>query len=136
MMVRPLVGLLSAFAVLGTGVAVWAGPNFSIAVPAATLALASAALLFVEAWAYRTPPFSVRFPSIPPSPTYGLRGAFRSGHMGRETIVETLDRLERAGPNPELPVRGSEENRRIYRMPEREFREYLRERLDRLERRS
>lgn len=133
---RPLVVLLSAFAVIATGVAIWAEWNLSIAVPAAVIAIICASLLFVEPWANRTPSPFVQS-RLPSSGAGGsLRRALTSGRFGREAIVDTLDRLERAGPNPSLSARRPEEADRILRMPEGEFREYLRGRLDRLERES
>lgn len=132
-MTRALVLFLSALAVTAAGVAVWAGPELSIALPAGVLAALAASLLFVEVGTSHA-----SFPSLrasrplPPSTAY-LRRAFTFGRLGRETILETLDRLERTGPNPGLPARDPAETRRILRMPRREFRAYLRARLDRLE---
>ena len=135
-MSRPLAVFLSALAVTATGIAVWAGPNFTIALPAAVVAVIAASLLFVEAGADR-----ISFPrpgrAAPvPSAAGSLRRAFTAGRLGREALVDTLDRLERAGPNPGLPARRLEETGRILRMTEREFREYLRTRIVQLELRS
>lgn len=129
-------GLLVAAAVVATGLAIWAGDNFILAVPAATAAVLAAGLLFAEAVleSSRT--------ARPPEGDTGsnevgtLRVAFRSGRLGREAIAELLDVLERAGPNPGLPSRRADETSRIVHMPAAEFRSYVRQRLDDLESRT
>jgi len=124
---------LLAIALAATGIAVWAGTNLAAAVPAAGVALLSAALLFVDAAATRGPanlPSDVR---RRPATRDSLRTAFRSGRMGREMIVDLLDRLERAGPNPALPPRRPEEVASLARLSPTEFRDYLRSRLAELE---
>ena len=133
-MTRSLLVLLSALAVGATAVAVGAGPNFAIALPAGVIAVLAAALLFVEAGTTHAAPLSVPSPAVFSPSTARLRRAFVFGRLGRETILETLDRLERAGPNPNLPIREREESRRLLAMSVPEFREYVRVRLDQLER--
>jgi hypothetical protein len=129
-------GLLAAIAAASTGLAVWAGDNFAVAVPAATAAVLAAGFLFAEAWFERSR--TVRLPEggSEPKEVETVRVAFRSGRLGREAIADLLDRLERAGPNPELPGRQAEETRRLMQMPLAEFRNYVRYRLDDLESRS
>lgn len=131
-----LLAFLCAFATVATGIAVWAGPNVSVALPAAVVAVIAASLLFIEVGANRISSARLRRAAPSPSAVGTLRRAFTSGRLGREAIVDTLDRLERAGPNPNLPARQLEETGRILRMSEREFREYLRTRVDQLELRS
>lgn len=133
---RDLFAVLLAVAVVATGIAVWAGPNFVIALPAAVAAVVAAGLLFLGAGLDRIPSRPLRSAPVPATSMVGLRRAFTSGRLGRESLVETLDRLERAGPNPDLPALRPDEADRIWRMPPKEFREYLRERLDQLERQS
>ena len=134
-MTRSLVVLLSALAVGATVIAVGAGPDLAIALPAGVTAVLAAALLFVEAGLTRAAPRPVRSSSAGLSPsTARLRQALAFGPRGREAILETLDRLERTGPNPSLPLREREESRRIQAMSLPEFREYVRTRLDQLER--
>ncbi len=118
------------------GVAVWAGGNLRVAVPVAAIAVAAAGLLFVDAWAELGGPLLEARSPPPPSPRDDLRRTFRTGRMGREELVEFLDRLEREGPNPSLPRRRSEEVRELLRLSPREFRGYLAQRLDDLEARS
>lgn len=133
---RDLFAVLLAVAVVATGIAVWAGPNFVIALPAAVAAVAAAGLLFLGAGLGRIPSRPLESSLRPATSAMVLRRAFSSGRLGREALVETLDRLERAGPNPGLSALRPDEADRIWRMPAKEFREYLRERLDRLERQS
>jgi len=132
----PFGWLLPAVAVVATAFAIWAGDNLSLAAPAAVVALLAAGLLFVE---------GVLGLGRGARPLEGgalgkdagtVRTAFRSGRLGREAILDLLDRLERVGPSPELSVRRTEETNRIVRMPSDEFQNYLRQRLDDLESRS
>jgi hypothetical protein len=127
---------LPAIALAGTAIAVWADTNLVVAVPAAGIALTAAGLLFVEAWTAGRRPSSPSNLRRRPTVHDSLRTAFRSGRMGREMIVDLLDRLERAGPNPELAPRRPEEVASLARLSPTEFRDYLRGRLDELEARS
>lgn len=122
-----------AAAVVATGIAIWAGPNVSIAVPAAALAILAAAMLFVGGWLDRAERGRRRpLPRSEPE-MFRLRSSLRSGPLGREDIVTTLDRVERGGPTPDLPARSPQEIERLVQLPLSEFREYLRTRLDDLE---
>jgi hypothetical protein len=131
--------LLPTIALAATALAVWADSNFVLAIPAGVVAVTSAGFIFAEVWLRSS------------APTVGARGtagqgglaqartartAFRSGRLGREDVVAYLDRLELAGPNPELPGRRVEDMRRLARMSVAEFREYVRSRLDDLEART
>lgn len=132
----PFGWLVPAIAVVATGVAVWAGSNLAVALPSATVAIAAAGLLFAEVW-LRSPPLGRRGgPTAPRGAPSEVREAFRSGRLGREKLVLALDQLERAGPNPNLPGRRSEEIREFGRMNAAEFRTYVRRRLDELEERT
>jgi hypothetical protein len=129
----PFVWVLSAVAVAATAVAVWAGPNLVIAIPAATMAVLAAGLLFAGAWIealYRAPS---RSRPGPPHEILRLRLALRSGRLGREEIITTLDRIERTGPSPDLASRSVPEMEALFRLPRTEFLEYLRARLDYIE---
>ncbi len=133
---RPLATIAGAVAVVATGVAVWAGTNFALAVPAATAAVAAAAFLFVE-----SAPSVARRARPPGAPRSSgevdrLRTAFRTGRVGRELIVSLLDNYERTGPNPAFAGRRPEEQARLVRLSGAEFREYVRGRIDELEARS
>lgn len=125
---------LVAIAAVAGGIAIWAGPNFAIAVPAGVIAVIAAGLLLVVGGVPGITGGSIRVVASASSVDAGsLRPLFRRGGLGREAILEEVDRIERAGPNPWLPSRRPEETARIREMPEEEFRRYVRERLDRLE---
>ncbi len=124
---------LVVIAVVATGVALWAGPNLPIALPAAVVAIGAATLLLAEV-AIRSPAAPRRPTSGPPRRELGeIRTAFASGELGRERLVALLDRLEPVGPSGSRPTRTPEELRTISRLGTDEFREYVRERLSRLE---
>ena len=133
---RPLTAFAGAVAAVATGVAVWAGTNVALALPAATVAVAAAALLFVES----VPSVTRRgLPPVPLRSSSGvdrIRTAFRTGRVGRELIVSLLDNYERTGPNPAFAGRRPEEQARLARLTGSEFREYVRGRIDELEARS
>ena len=119
-------------AAVATGVAFAAGPTYSIAVPAATVAVVAAALTIVEVILRQrgeTGTGAARAPLVPG----GIRGAFNGGEPGREDIVLTLDLLERKISRPGLPARTGPEVAEIVGRPPEEFRRYVAERLDELE---
>jgi len=122
------VGLAIVAACVGIG----AGLDYGIAVPAALVAVGAGGLAIWD-----TSQKDGRRPSASPSsfeaPTVGVRAWFTGGSLGREEIVLLLDRLDREGPRPALPVRPPEELRRVVELPVREFRLYVRARLERLE---
>jgi len=124
---------LPLVAVIATGVALWGGGAIAISIPAAAVAVGAAVLLLVEAWGLPPPRPPVSRGSSGANPRGAIRDSFRLGRVGREQILEELDRLERTGPNPALPGRVSEEFDRIARLTRDEFREYVRARLDDLE---
>ena len=126
------VGLAAA----ATGVALWAGANTAIAAPAAAVAVFAAGALFVGAWLgawAAEPPAPAPPVADGPAP---FRFGFRSGRLGREEIVDTLDRIERTGPNPTLPVRTAPEIAALTSLSRSEFRAYVRRRVDDLEERA
>lgn len=129
---------LPVIALIAVGVAIWAGTNFSISVPAAGAAVVAAALLIREAASARgdAPPPRGETTAITVPPRRTVRATFAAGRLGREEIVVLLDTLERKGPNPMLPGRPASEVDRLARLPPAEFRAYLRRRLDDLEGRS
>ena len=126
---------LPLVAALAIGVAFWAGTNFVISVPAAAVAVGAAGLLIVEAWGV-PPPRPPVSRTVTVNPRALARDAFRAGRIGREMVVEMLDRLERSGSNPLLAATSTAEFDRIGHLSRGEFREYVRTRLDELERRS
>ena len=125
--------LLPAAAIVLTGVALWAGPNVPIALPAAALAVLAVGFLFLGAWTDSEGRKRPRVARVWEPDVFRLRTAIRSGPLGREEIVTTLDRVERMGLNPNLPSRTAEEMHTLTRVTPEEFRVYLRRRLDDLE---
>lgn len=123
-----------ALLLLATGVAVAAGPNLDLAVPAGGAAVAFAAALGLENYlaSRGARPAPYRLPDT--SPSARIRRAFAGGRIPREEIVLLLDHVERAGPNPALPSRAHADLASIVELPPAEFRRYVSARLDRLER--
>jgi hypothetical protein len=122
---------LLAFALVG--LAIWAGPNIPLALPAAALAILFLGLLFLLAWSDSEPRRRPTTPRVWEPDVSRLRTAIRSGPLGREEIVTTLDRVERMGPTPDLPTRGVDEMDRLTHVSPQEFRSYLRRRIEELE---
>jgi hypothetical protein len=123
---------LPVVAGVATVLAVLAGSNLAIALPAAVVAVLAAALLFARRWSDRARPPE---PSAPPPRTDAdrLRLAFRSGRIGREEVVITLNRLERSFLDPELAPPPVDELSRLAALPPEEFLTYVRRTVDRLE---
>lgn len=128
--------VLPTIAILATALAVWAGSDLVIALPAAGLAVLAADLLFVGAWLDARDRGAPRPPPPSPHEVSRLRLALHSGPLGREDLVLALDRLERSGPNPDLLPRSGAEVDSLVRLPRVEFQRYLRQRLDDLESRT
>jgi hypothetical protein len=124
---------LPTLAVVATGIAYWAGPNLVLALPAACLAVAAAGLLFVGAGFDAAERRRTRAPARWRPEVFRLRSAIRSGPLGREELVTTLDRVERSGPSPDLRTRSADEMQALIRVSPAEFRAYLRARIDDLE---
>jgi hypothetical protein len=132
----PVGWVLPAVAVASAAVAIAAGPDLSLAVPASVIAVVAAGAVFLGAWHgapdRRTAPASDGWP--PESER--VRMVFRSGSFGREYLVDLLDRVERTGVRPDLPLRTANETRRITELPAEQFDEYVRSRLSYLEART
>ncbi len=124
--------VLAGIAVL---VAVLAGPNYTLAVPAATAAVILSALGVIDALGRHRGELEGPILSRPVPPG-GVRGAFRGGEPGREDIVLTLDLLERQLARPDLPSRTAAELAAICRQSPEQFHRYLAKRLNELEARS
>ncbi|HTW39762.1 MAG TPA: hypothetical protein VMF04_02740 [Thermoplasmata archaeon] len=124
---------LPVVAVVLTGLALWAGPNVPLALPAAALAVVAAGFLFLGAWSDSQGRRKPKVAMVWEPDVFRLRTAIRSGPLGREEIITTLDRVERMGPTPGLPTRSTDEMNRLTRVSPEEFRRYLRHRLQDLE---
>jgi len=131
----PTIAALCLVAGLAASVAVAAGPNTAVAVPAAGVAVGVAALLLVSvlertAWPPLRTRTSSRDRSIP------IRAAFEEGKLGRRELIQILDSLERTGYGLAPPVLSAEElDHLVARSPE-EFRRYLDVRVSELEGRT
>ncbi|HTW55925.1 MAG TPA: hypothetical protein VMG36_05715 [Thermoplasmata archaeon] len=131
-MSAPLAWLFAALAVAAALGAVWAGPDYTLAVPLCVLAVACAGLMLADAVTRR----GAR--PIPPAPAMprrspGVRDLFYGGTVGRAQIVEILDRIDREGDHPDLPRRTDRELQQIARLAPSEFHRYVVARLDALE---
>jgi hypothetical protein len=131
-MISPVSWMLPSVALAATVLAVVAGGNLSIALPAAAIAVLAAALLFARSWSRRA-----RAPDPPPPPartdTDRLRLAFHSGRLGREEVAVALNRLERSFLDPNLAPPPVDELSRVAALPPEQFRSYVARKLDRLE---
>jgi hypothetical protein len=130
-----LTALLCVGAAFAAAVAVAAGPNESLAVPAASVSVAAGALLLVGV-VERT-----RWPSRPPvaGPTADparVRSSFEAGARGRNELIVLLDRLERGEGERYLSYRPPEELARLQALAPEAFRQYLGDRVSDLEGRT
>lgn len=120
---------------VATAASLVVGPDYALAVPAATVAVVAATLTLIEPLRRR---HQARMASSysPPLHVGSIREAFGGGEPGREDVLLTLDLLERKIIRPDLPARTGHEVAAIVRQPAAEFREYVHRRLDELEARS
>jgi hypothetical protein len=127
-------GLL--FPTLAGGAALFAiatETHYSVALSAAVIAVIAGGGAVWEA-ARRSPKARATRPSPPTGPeTVGVRSWLGRGRLGRAEIIHLVDRLDRAGDRPQLPVRSTEEVAVLVDLPDAEFRAYLNARLDRIE---
>lgn len=127
--------LLCVATAVGAGIAVAAGTNLTVIVPAAAVAVGAASLLLfgvVE---------RVRWPEVAPvtatpADIGRVRSSMTSGAWGRADLIALLDHLDRSGAGRQLPSTSPEEVARLQRLSREEFREYLRARVSDLERRT
>lgn len=129
---RLLVALGAAGAIaLGAGAAaVGAEAGVSLALAGGAVGVAAVTLVAV-AW---PEPEVVAGPSGPSS--FGLvpwQEWVRGGELGHEEIVRLLDRIDRMGSHPNLPMRTEQEMRVFRGMPRARFLEMVDRRLDELE---
>lgn len=119
-------------AALATTVAILGRDSPALAVAAATVAVLAAAITVATALGpWQRKPVAAGVPGV--LSVDSIRAAFRSGPLGRESLVDVLDRLERLILRPNLPVRTPEEAGRIVHAPDAEFLRYLASRLDEIE---
>jgi len=121
---------IAALAIL---VAVLAGPNEAVAIPAATVAVAAAGLALWDSVRTRSPEPSLAAPVEEAVPGEGTDAWFGEGVMGQEAIVLLLDRIDRALVHPTLPTRDFRELAQLSGLPREEFLGYMESRLAELE---
>jgi hypothetical protein len=124
----PFAWWLAAIAAGFAALAIDASATYSIAVPAAVVAVVVAALAVGDAVrrVRRSPPQPLRARPVPRS---GVRERLGAGPLGREELLLLVDRLERRAGNPTLATRSPQEIAAIVRLPPEAFRRYLSERL-------
>ncbi len=118
---------------VGSGVAVWAGPNLAVAVPAAVLAIAMGVVVGVSrvVGVPVAEPVRVEIPET--TSLVVLEKALTSGPLGRAYVLELMDGLERKLRDRNAPVRAAAERQRLLRSPDPVFRAFVEKRLAELE---
>ena len=129
----PFGPLLPVLAGAAAAAAIVTGPDYVLSVPLGGLAVVAAGLTLAEAiLRARSAPRSGA--AAGPSPGPGVARTWRMrGRLGRQELVLYLDRLDRAGNHPLLPVRPPAEVDRLARLPDEEFRTYVEARLTAIE---
>lgn len=129
---RPFGWLFPALAGGLAIVAIVTGLNYAASIPAGLGAIAAAGATVAEA-ATNSARHRPASPVRPPPEVVGARAWLQLGRDGREEIVRMVDRLDRAGDHPDLPLRPSPEVDRLTRLPDPEFRQWVTGRLDAIE---
>ena len=127
--------LLGVVAAVATGLAVAAGTNASLAIPAATAAVAAGALFLVGVVEQTRWPSGRPLPTVPVDPAR-VRSSLAAGPRGRPALVYLLDNLERSGGTMNVPVPSDAELRHLAQLSREEFRQYLTDRVNDLEGRT
>ncbi|HTW55414.1 MAG TPA: hypothetical protein VMG36_03075 [Thermoplasmata archaeon] len=131
-MTAPFGPMFPVLAVAAAIAAIWAGPDYTVAIPACLIAVACAGITLADSVNRRGSRPARPQPRMPVrSP--GVRDLFYGGAVGRAQIVEILDRIDREGDHPELPRRAERELQQIARLTPQEFHRYVTARLDALE---
>jgi len=129
---RPFHWIFVVVAALAAVGSILGRTELGVAVPLAAVAVIAAGVALFDA--VRRAPSATRTRVTPErEPPRGVRPLFLEGRTGREEILHLLDRLDRRGAHPELPVRPSAEVRRIVSLPLEEFRRHVASRLDEIE---
>jgi hypothetical protein len=128
-MTSPIRWALPAIAVTATFVAVLGGPNESVSVPAATVAVGTAGLALWDLVRDRLPEGPPAEFEDPGSARATTENWFRPGSMNQASIILLLDRVDRTLVNPRLPTRSASEVEQISRLPWPQFLDYVEARL-------
>ncbi len=130
--------LLAALGV--AALAIWAGPNLAVALPAAVGAATLGAVMVLDGWrsGSRAPRGSPGLPtavtgsgSVPSSG--GSLPALDGSRFDREELVLLLDQIDRSVRNPHLPSHRPDDLERIAALPHDAFVAYVRDRVAELE---
>ncbi|MFZ1023956.1 MAG: hypothetical protein WAN87_07470 [Thermoplasmata archaeon] len=121
---------------IATGVAVWAGPNLAVAVPAAVLAIVMGVLVGVSRALRPSGPTPVEVEVPETTALVVLESALTSGPLGRAYVLTLLDGLERRLRDRNAPIRPEAEQQRLVRGSDAAFRAFVEKRLTELERES
>jgi hypothetical protein len=132
---RAFTVLLCVVAVVASGLAIAAGTNGATALSAAVVAVAAAALLLFGVVGQTRWPPGRPLPTLRADPGR-VRSSLEAREHGRPALVVLLDNLERSGGNPYRPNTTVEELHRLQELSPEEFRKYLRERVQTLERQT
>jgi hypothetical protein len=133
--VRRLAGWPLLFLAGGlVAVALYAGPNQGIAIPLAAGAVLVLGFLLFGAARSVSPGPAPKGPVAPPDVPSSFRSALRGGRSSRSEVVAMLDQLDRKGPRPYLPQTVAGEYQRVRALGRSEFRDYVRGRLESIER--
>ncbi len=135
---RSFVALLLV-ALGAAAVAIWAGTNLTIALPAALLALLVAAAMVYDGWSQGAT--AERAVSGLPTAVSGATTDTKSASLppldgsrfDREEVVLLLDQVERTIRDPSLPSHRLEDLDRLATLPPEQFRDYVRRRVEALE---
>ena len=125
-----------AMVAVGVAVAAWAGPDLAIAALGAVVAVLGAVLLGVTGLAERRRKVAPRLESFDSHRLVGLRGALRSGELGRSELLATLRGLHRELLGRDLPTMSLQEESRLLDSSPKAFRAWVEAQVEMLERGS
>ena len=110
---------------VGVPLAFWTGPDLTVALPAAGMAVVGAVLLIGAGLVERVKRPKLRIDVPVSSGLLTLRGAWSSGVLGRKEILATLRGLHRELRGTEIGVRTLEEETRLLNASPKRFREWV-----------
>jgi len=118
------------------GISIWAGPNLAVALPAAIVAVIAVLLLVWAAIGQRTRHVSSAAAAFDTNPMERLQAAFRTGAIGRSLVIAELDGLDRSLRHDSSLGVSPHAEQNLLRASEEDFRRYVRNRLQELEKDS
>ncbi len=120
---------LVGFSAASAALAVYAGGNYAVAIPAATAAVVLATVSIAGFW---RPAESLGPPRPERRAARAAPVSFGAGYIDRESVLLTLDRLDRLAGHPERSLDGRERER-LLRASQAEFIDHVAGRIDALE---